>query len=595
METTTTVSARYRRLAVILAVSTSALIGVPAVSLADSAAQTVPFTQNWSNSALITLDDDWSGVPGIVGYRGDALVASTGVDPQTVMSDGSGTPVDVNADETNPNTFTTGGIAEFSSIADSSVALQGSGTADAPHLVLHLTTTGVTNVNVSYNLRDIDGSADNAVQQVALQYRVGSVGSFTNVPAGYVADATTGPSLATLVTPINLTLPAAVDNQADVQVRIITTDAVGSDEWVGVDDISVTGQSGPTELFFSEYVEGTSNNKAVEIYNGTGAAVNLASGAYDYQGYHNGSATATFTVALTGTVAAGDVYVLANPSANATILAQADQTSGNVSFNGNDAVVLRRNGVIIDVIGQIGFDPGAAGWGTDPTNTTDNTLRRKCSIDAGDPNGADAFDPSVEWDGFAVDSFGGLGTHTNPCPTDVAPSVTATSPTDGAVGVPVGSNIDITFSEAVNVSGAWFDIACTTSGTHTATESGGPTSFTLDPDADFATSESCTVTIVAAQVTDQDAIDPPDNMASDHVFAFQTVLPVTPIHEIQGAAHLSTSTARPCGTTGIVTAERSNGFCVQDPSPDADDATSEGIFVFTVVGADGRPSATRSR
>ena len=136
METTTTVAARSRRLAVILAVLTSALIGVPAVSLADSAAQTVPFTQNWSNSALITLDDDWSGVPGIVGYRGDALVASTGVDPQTVVSDGSGTPVDVNADETNPNTFTTGGIAEFSTIADPSVALQGSGTADAPHLLL---------------------------------------------------------------------------------------------------------------------------------------------------------------------------------------------------------------------------------------------------------------------------------------------------------------------------------------------------------------------------------------------------------------------------------------------------------------------------
>ena len=68
------------------------------------------------------------------------------------------------------------------------------------------------------------------MQQVALQYRVGSVGNFTNVPAGYVADATTGPSLATLVTPISVTLPAAVDNQADVQVRILTTDALGSDE-----------------------------------------------------------------------------------------------------------------------------------------------------------------------------------------------------------------------------------------------------------------------------------------------------------------------------------------------------------------------------
>ena len=101
-----------------------------------------------------------------------------------------------------------------------------------------------------------------------------------------------------------------------------------------MDDISVTGQSGPTELLFSEYVEGTSNNKAVEIYNGTGAAVNLASGAYDSQGYHNGSATATFTVALTGTVAGGDVYVLANPSANATISPRPTRRAGTSRSTG---------------------------------------------------------------------------------------------------------------------------------------------------------------------------------------------------------------------------------------------------------------------
>jgi predicted extracellular nuclease len=345
--------------------------------------------------------------------------------------------------------------------------------------------------------------------------------------------------------------------------------------------LQAVSKADPTELFFSEYIEGTSNNKAVEFYNGTGAAVNLAADLYDYQGYHNGSATATFTVALTGTVAAGDVYVLAHTSANATILAQADQTSGSVSFNGNDAVVLRKNGVIIDVIGQIGFDPTAAGWGTDPANTTDNTLRRKCSVDAGDPNGADAFDPAAEWDGFAVDTFGGLGAHTNPCPSDVAPTVSSTSPANGASGVSLGSNIHVIFSEPVNVSRTWFDIDCATSGTHTATVSGGPSSFTLDPDADYATSETCTVTIFAAQVTDQDTTDPPDTMTADHVFSFQTLLPLTPIHDIQAAAHLSPYDGMPVQTSGIVTAKRSNGFWIQDPSPDADVATSEGIFVFT--------------
>ncbi len=166
----------------------------------------------------------------------------------------------------------------------------------------------------------------------------------------------------------------------------------------------------PTELFFSEYIEGSSNNKALEIYNGTGAAVNLATGGYNVQMFFNGSATAGLTINLTGTVANGDVFVLAQSSANATILAQADQTNGSGWFNGDDAAVLRKGTTVIDVIGQIGVDPGTE-WGTGLTSTADNTLRRKAAIGAGDTNGTDAFDPSIEWDGFATDTFGGLGSH----------------------------------------------------------------------------------------------------------------------------------------------------------------------------------------
>src|SRR4051794_13955570 len=112
-------------------------------------------------------------------------------------------------------------------------------TADAPFLLFNLDTTGQANVDVAYELRDLDGSVDNAVQPVALQYRVGASGPSTNVPAGFVADATTG-GAATLVTPVSVPLPAAVNDQPLVQVRVITTNAAASDEWVGVDDINVT-------------------------------------------------------------------------------------------------------------------------------------------------------------------------------------------------------------------------------------------------------------------------------------------------------------------------------------------------------------------
>ena len=202
------------------------------------------FTQSWTNTTLIVADDDWSGVPSIVAYRGDDLTTSTGTDPQTILADGSGTPVDVNANQTAPDTFATGGIAEFH-IADPTVALNGSGAADAPHIVLYMDSTGRQNVTLSFNARDIDGSADDAAQQLVVQYRVGSTGDFANVSGGYFADVTTG-SAATLVTPVSVVLPAAANNRADLQIRIMTTNAVGNDEHVGIDDIVVASAAAST-------------------------------------------------------------------------------------------------------------------------------------------------------------------------------------------------------------------------------------------------------------------------------------------------------------------------------------------------------------
>ncbi|HWM16192.1 MAG TPA: ExeM/NucH family extracellular endonuclease [Microbacterium sp.] len=163
------------------------------------------------------------------------------------------------------------------------------------------------------------------------------------------------------------------------------------------------------DLFISEYIEGSSNNKAVEIFNPTGAPVDLA--AYKLQMYANGAAAPGVTIPLTGTLAAGEVYVVAHGSANAAILAQADLTNSSGWFNGNDAVALATTAnAIVDVIGQVGVDPGTQ-WGTPPTSTLNSTLQRLGALCAGDPNAADAFDPAVQWAGFASDTFTGLGWH----------------------------------------------------------------------------------------------------------------------------------------------------------------------------------------
>jgi predicted extracellular nuclease len=186
--------------------------------------------------------------------------------------------------------------------------------------------------------------------------------------------------------------------------------------------VTAIGRSQPTELFFSEYIEGSSNNKALEISNGTGAPVDLAAGAYNVQMYFNGNPLAGLTINLTGSVVDGDVYVIAQASAGAAILAQADQTSGAGWFNGDDAVVLRKGTTVLDVIGQIGLDPGTE-WGTGLLSTADNTLRRNLVVAAGDTDGSNAFDPSAEWTGFATDTFFGLGCHTAElvCPTPPPP------------------------------------------------------------------------------------------------------------------------------------------------------------------------------
>lgn len=222
-----------------------ALFSDERIAKADNAyfalAPATPFLQDWTNIGLITSDDNWMGVPSIIGYLGEAGGSTEDVNAQTVLT--TFVTLDVQANETNPSTFTTGGVAEFQ-ITDPVVALQASGAADFPSIDIRLNTSecalSANTINVSYNARDIDGSVDNSVQQVALQYRIGSIGDYTNIPAGYIADATTGPSLATMVTPILVSLPAAAKGQAQVHVRMITTNAAGNDEWVGIDDINIS-------------------------------------------------------------------------------------------------------------------------------------------------------------------------------------------------------------------------------------------------------------------------------------------------------------------------------------------------------------------
>ncbi|MGE4320063.1 MAG: InlB B-repeat-containing protein [Acholeplasmataceae bacterium] len=178
------------------------------------------------------------------------------------------------------------------------------------------------------------------------------------------------------------------------------TDAINSDL-----TIYLKWQQNASDLFFSEYIEGSSNNKALEIYNGTGSAVDLSN--YTVKIYFNGATTASGSISLSGTLENNDVFVIANSSANSSILSVTDLTSGSLTFNGDDTVQLLNGTTSIDVIGQIGLDPGTE-WNS---STADNTIVRNSDIVSGDSDGSDAFDPTIEWTVFSIDTISNLGSH----------------------------------------------------------------------------------------------------------------------------------------------------------------------------------------
>jgi len=166
-------------------------------------------------------------------------------------------------------------------------------------------------------------------------------------------------------------------------------------------------------VFFSEYVEGSSNNKAVEIYNGQNAEVDLTG--CEVMVFANGAAAATSSIALASdagalVLAAGGTFVLCNARSGEALAPLCDQLHGGLSFNGDDAVSLVCDGATLDVIGQIGNDPGSA-WGNADISTQNRTIRRQCDIILGDDDGGNAFEPAEEWNNHDQDTFDDLGSH----------------------------------------------------------------------------------------------------------------------------------------------------------------------------------------
>ena len=322
------------------------------------------------------------------------------------------------------------------------------------------------------------------------------------------------------------------------------------------------------------------NDEYVELVNAGSAAVDISG--WKLQGCASASGAASDRATVAGSVVlqAGEHYLFVNNNASGGYSGSVpgDRTYGTGISDGAGARIVTAANAVVDGVGGdgVGGTQCREGLGIPsmPTTNGDQSYERKLG---------GTLDTDNNLDDFAGPKAGNPQNHGS---ADAAPSVTATIPADGAANVALSTNLQITFGEPVDVLGTWFTISCTKSGDHTATVSGGPTTFSLDPDADFVGDETCTVTVSATAVHDQDTNDPPDTMTANFVFHLSTPAPPLRIHDVQGAAHRSPKVGvGVSGLEGIVTLKTSNGFFMQDPEPDADPATSEGIFVFGSISA----------
>jgi len=192
---------------------------------------------------------------------------------------------------------------------------------------------------------------------------------------------------------------------------------------------SIVAQTNCSELFFSEYVEGSSQNKAIEIYNPTSSSVDLST--YTVERFSNGATNSSSggVTNLSGIIAPGDVFVLTHGdtvggggfgAVDPLLYSLGDMAAGPypspMHMNGNDAITLTNNGVIIDVIGKVGEDPGVA-WTCDNDAwwTANHTLIRKKTVLIGDYEALDSFNPTTEWDSLPEDTWTNLGIHDCDC------------------------------------------------------------------------------------------------------------------------------------------------------------------------------------
>jgi chitodextrinase len=354
--------------------------------LTKNTAYTITITPTWTGSTYS------EGYAVFIDYNQDGDFADAG---ETVWSAAASTTTPVSGTFTVPSSATSGATRmrvsmkyngvptscetfSYGQVEDYTVNLVNA-TADtqAPTVPTSLTASGTTQTTTTLTW---NASTDNvAVTGYEVFLNGSSIGTVTTTSSNI-----TGLTPSTAYSFTVRAFDAAGNNSAMSNVANVTT-------------LSATNNA--SDLLFSEYVEGSSNNKALEIANNTGSAVNMS--IYSIKKQTNGAGSWGTALTLSGTLNDGAKFVIVHSSINSTCYSAATaniSTSGvQMTYNGNDPVGLFKNNVLIDIIGT--FNGGSANFGADVT------LRRKSSV----TSPTTTFNLSAEWDAYASDTCGGIG------------------------------------------------------------------------------------------------------------------------------------------------------------------------------------------
>ncbi len=347
----------------------------------------------------------------------------------------------------------------------------------------------------------------------------------------------------------------------------------------------------------------TYTNDFIELFNAGTTAVNVTGWSVQYASATGTSWTKTD---LSGTIQPGGYYLVqeAQGTGGSTPLPTPDAT-GTLAMSGtNGKVALASNATAItgkadpDVVDFVGYGSANEYEGSAAAPVLSNTT---ADLRAG--NGC------TDTDQNASDFVAGApiprnsASATNTCSVaDTPPQVSSTIPTNGATGVSTGTTITLNFSEIVDATTDAFTVECPTGTPVTFTSNpallaNDTSSIVLTPSSALPAGTTCTVTAVAAQITDNDGTadqldgDKNGTGGDNYVFTFTTVSadpcsdPFTPIYTIQGSGTSSPLANTTVDVEGVVVGDFQGaaghyGFYIQDPAGDSNSATSDGVFVY---------------